>query len=242
MQDRIRKALKGSYEAMLSLYDEHKDTVGCLCYCLLLEEKEADHATAYVFKEVFQELVAGRIPNEAEFTRLTVRKTVMHCKALATKKSNRSFRVPRNANFAATVYDPSKMDLTGTMLQIILKNLPTFHRYIYVLNTVCDYSIEQIARIFATNVRIIENALDAEQTNVDKIVAIARRKREKLPAYATQDFHSDLVQAAACTDVSASVDATVKLNVQSLCEPIQKRQRKRVISFWAQPESWPSFL
>ncbi len=227
MQDRIRKALKGNQEAVLSLYDEHKDTVGRLCYSLLLEEKEADHATAYVFKKVFEELVAGRIPNETEFTRLTVRKTVMHCKALATKKSNRSFRVPMNSNFAATVYDPSKMDLTGDMLQIILKNLPTFHRYIYVLNTVCEYSVEQISRIFATTTRIIENALDSEQTNVEKIVAIARRKREKLPAYATQDFHSDLLQIAVCMDVPASVDATVKLNVQSLCEPILKAQRKK---------------
>ncbi len=87
MQDRIRKALKGNQEAVLSLYDEHKDTVQSLCYSLLLEEKEADHATAYVFKKVFEELVAGRIPNETEFTRLTVRKTVMHCKALATKRA-----------------------------------------------------------------------------------------------------------------------------------------------------------
>ncbi len=48
MQDRIRKALKGSHEAMLSLYDEHKETVGRLCYSLLLEEKEADHELIFI--------------------------------------------------------------------------------------------------------------------------------------------------------------------------------------------------
>ncbi len=66
MQDRIRKALKGSHEAVLSLYDDHKDTVWSLCNALLLEEKEADHATALIFKKVFEELLAGRISNEAE--------------------------------------------------------------------------------------------------------------------------------------------------------------------------------
>ncbi len=227
MQDRIRKALKGNQEAVLSLYDNHKDTVWSLCNALLLEEKEADHATALIFKKVFEELLAGRIPNEEEFTRLTIRKTVMHCKALASKKSNRSFRVPMNSNFAATVYDPNNMDLAGDMPQIILKNLPAFHRFIYVLNTVCEYSVDQISRIFATTTRIIENALDSEASNVEKIVAIARRKRSDLPAYTTQDFHTDLMQAAASTDVSASVDSTVKLNIQSLCEPIQKAQRKK---------------
>ncbi len=227
MQDRIRKALKGNQEAVLSLYDDHKTGVLSLCNALLLEEKAADHAAAFIFKKVFEELVADRIPNEEEFTRLTIRKTVMHCKALASQKSNRSFRVPRNANFAATVYDPSKMDLTGDMPQIILKNLPTFHRFIYILNTVCEYSIDQISRIFATTTRIIENALDSEAANVDKIVAIARRKRSDLAAYTTQDFHTDLMQAAASTDVPTSVDSTVKLNIQSLCEPIQKAQRKK---------------
>ncbi len=227
MQDRIRKALKGSHEAMLSLYDEHKETVRSLCYSLLLEEKEADHAAAFIFKEVFKELVAGRIPNEAEFTRLTVRKTVMHCKALSSKKSNRSFRVPVNSNFAATVYDPSKMDLTGDMAQIILKNLPIFHRFIYVLNAVCAYDAEQLSRIFATSVRNIENALSAEQINVDRIVAITRQKRTEFPVYSAQEFHVDLVQAEIFAVVPASVDATVKQNVQSLCEPILKAQRKK---------------
>ncbi len=227
MQDRIRKAMKGNQEAVLSLYDEHKKEVLSLCYALLQEEKEADHATARIFKKVFEELVAGRIPNEEEFTRLTIRKAVMHCKALASKKSNRSFRVPVNSNFAAAAYDPSKMDLSGSMHKIILKNLPTFHRYIYVLNTVCKYSVEQISRIFAATTRTIENALDSEQANVDKIVAIARRKRGNLSEYTIQDFHSDLVQAAAGTEVPASVDATVKLNVQSMCEPILKAQRRK---------------
>ncbi len=227
MQDRIRKALKGNQEAALSLYDEHKKTVQSLCYALLLDEKEADLAASFIFKKVFEELVAGRIPNEAEFTRLTIRKTVMHCKTLSSQKSNRSFRVPRNANFAATVYDPSKMDLTGTMLQIILKNLPTFHRYIYVLYAVCEYSIDQIARIFATTTRVVENALDSEATNVDKIAQIARRKREDLPAWTTQDFQFDLLEAASCMVVPVSVDATVKLNLQAIYEPILEEQRKK---------------
>ncbi len=227
MQERIRKALKGSHEAMLSLYDEHKGTVRSLCYSLLLEEKEADHAAAFIFREIFKELVAGRIPNEAEFTRLTVRKTVMHCKALSSKKSNRSFRVPMNANFATTVYDPGKMDITGDLLQIVLKNLPTFHRYIYILNAVCGCSAEQISRIFATSVRNIENALNAEQINVDRIVAITRQKRTELPVYSAQEFHVDLVQAEIFAVVPTSVDATVKQNVQSLCEPILKARRKK---------------
>ncbi len=227
MQNPIHKAQKGSQEAMFSLYGAHKHTVLSLCNMLLLDENEADHATALVFKTVFEELAAGRIVGKEEFTRLTIRKTVMHCKALTTKKSSRAFRVPVNSNFELIACDPAKIDLFGTEQQILLKNLPAFHRYIYVLHTVCDYSPEQISRIFATTVRVIENALEAEPLNVDKIVAAARRKRSSLPEYTTQDFHNALVTAAADAAVPAAVDAAVKLHVQSVCTPILKQQRKK---------------
>ncbi len=227
MQDRIRKALKGNQEAVLSLYEAHKETVLSLCCALLLEEKEADHATAQIFKKLFEELLAGRIPNEEEFEKLAVRKTVTHCKALLYKKSNRAFRAPANSNFAMTAYDPNRLALGENMMQTVLNNLPSFHRFIYVLNTVCVYDAEQISRIFGTSTRLIENALDAEAINVDKIIAIARQKKPHLPEYNTQKFHEDLMEEAAVIKVPASVDATVKLNVQALCEPILKERRKK---------------
>ena len=72
MQDCIRKAMKGNQGAVLSLYDAHKGTVMSLCYALLLDEKAADHATAYVFKKVFEELVGGGVTDERGVIRLTV--------------------------------------------------------------------------------------------------------------------------------------------------------------------------
>ncbi len=227
MLNRIKKAKKGNIEAMLSLYDEHKSAVLSLCRLLLLEEKEANHGTAFVFKKLFEELTAGRIRDEEEFHRLLIRKTVMHCKALSAQKSNRSFRVPMNSNFAGTVYDQSKLVLCDSLKQTVLVNLPTFHRYVYVLTTVCDYSIEQLTRMFAVSSRIMENALESESVNVEKIVTLAHRKAESLPEYNTQDFHVDLVREMSLCDVPASVDATVKLNVQSICEPILKAERKK---------------
>ncbi len=227
MQNRIRKAQKGNMEAMLSLYDEHKGAVLSLCKLLLLEEKEANHGTAFVFKKLFEELTAGRIQTEEEFHRLLIRKTVMHCKALSAKKSSRAFRVPVNSDFSATVYDRSKLVLGDDLKQTVLANLPTFHRYVYVLAAVCNYSAEQLTRIFAVSSRIMENALQSEAVNVDKIVSLARRRTEDLPEYNIQDFHVDLVREAIQCDVPGSVDATVKLNVQSICEPILKAERKK---------------
>ncbi len=197
-----------------------------LCNILLQNDKEADHAAAHVFKTIFEEVAAGRIQSDKEFAQLSIRKAVMHCKALDSQKSSRSFRVPTGSSFAAN-FSPEKMDFTGDWQSIVLKNLPTFHRYIYALNTICEYSAEQISRIFVTTAKVIENALDSEQYNVDKIVSIARRVRKELPEYTTQNFHTDLVQAANSTDVPGSVDATVKVNIQSICEPIQHERRKK---------------
>ncbi len=62
---------------------------------------------------------------------------------------------------------------------------------------------------------------------MDRIITIACQKRAGLPAYSVQMFHVDLVQAELFTVVPTSVDATVKQNVQSICEPILKAQRKK---------------
>ncbi len=226
MQDSIHKARKGNQEAVLSLYDESKRTVLSLCRTLLLTEKEADHAATLIFKKVFEELLSGRIESEEEFKNLAIRKTILHCKMISSKKSNRSFRIPANSNFAATSYDPSRMDFSGDMQQIILKNLPTLYRYIYVLHTVCDYTAEEISKIFSTNLRAVENALEAERTNIEKIVAIARRKRNDLFDCSKGEFQENLIQDAETIDVPASTDETVQRMADTLCEPIRRERSK----------------
>ncbi len=225
-QNNIQKAAKGSRDAMRALYDAHKSKVLCLCQKLLLDENEADHATTYIYKKAFEELVTGRITSDEEFHSLVIRKAILHCKSKAMKKSNRAFRVPTGSNFAYS-YDPLKMDLSGPPEEIVLKNLPAFPRFIYVLHYVVDYSEAEIARAFNTTPKIIANALEAETVNVERIAAAASKKGVSSPKLSIEKFHAKLLKDADGTKVPSSVDATVRMSIDDICEPIQKKEKQK---------------
>ncbi len=225
-QNNIQKAAKGSRDTMRALYDAHKSKVMCLCQALLLDENEADHATAYIYKKAFEELVTGRVTSDEEFQKLVIRKTILHCKSRAMKKSNRAFRVPASSNFAYS-YDPLKMDFSGTPDEIILKNLPAFPRFIYVLYYVADYSEAEIARTFNTTPKVIGNALEAETTNVERIAAAASKSGVSSPKLSAEKFHARLMKDADSAKVPTSVDATVRMSIDDICEPIQKKEKQK---------------
>ncbi len=220
MQNRIRKAQTGDQAAVLSLYEDHKQTILRLCQNLLLNEESAGQAAAQVFGQLFEALLAGRVSDEAEFARLAVRTAVTHCKMLTTRESSRAFRVPANSDFHIAL-DVSKLDLTGSAPNIILKNLPAFHRYIYVLHALCEYSPEQIARVLSTTTRAIERGLEAERSNVGQIAAIVQARRKTLICYDLPEFHADLRRDAQHLPVPASVDSAVRDHVRSICQPLE---------------------
>ncbi len=227
MKDLISKARNGSQEAVKSLYDANKKTVFGLCRYLLADEQQASKATSHVFKKLFEELMAGRITTQKEFELLAIRKSVQHCKALSLQKSSRAFRTPANSNFAAVSYDPERIEPDAELQQLVLKNLPIFHRYIYVLSGVCAYSAQQLSTIFGVPVRAIENALNAEAVNVDKLLSAAGKKLPQLPPYSVQQLHTDWVEALEEASVPDPVDASVAACISTLCEPIEKQRRRK---------------
>ncbi len=225
-QEHIQKAIKGNQESMRALYDEHKSKVLCLCQALLLDENEADHATAYVFKKAFEEAATGRINTDKEFSTLIVRKAVLHCKAKLTKISNRAFRVPNGTNFAYS-YDSTKMDFSGTPEKVVLKNLPAFPRFIYVLHYVADYSESEIARTFNTTPKVIAKAMEAESANIERIASAAAKNGTPSAKFSIEKFHDKLMKDAAGVKVPTSVDAAVRMSIDDICAPIQKKEKQK---------------
>ncbi len=225
-QEHIQKAVKGNQEAMRALYDAQKSKVMCLCQALLLDENEADHATALIFKKALEEVGTGRIAADQEFFALLIRKTVLHCKAKLTKISNRAFRVPAGGNFVYP-YDRAKMDLSGTPEKIILKNLPAFPRFVYVLHHAADFSETEIARILGTTQKVIAKAMEAESINIARIIAVAAQNGMIDSQFSVEAFYNKLVQDSVSAKVPASVDAAVRMSIAEICKPIRKKEKQK---------------
>ncbi len=226
-QDDIRKAFKGDRRAMQTLYDLYKSKVMCLCQGLLLDENEADKATASIFKKTFAELMSGRLDTEEAFSKFLIHKTIFYCKGQTLKKSSRAFRLFADTDFTAVVYDSSQMDLSGEINKVILKNLPILHRYIYVTKVVTGYTEREIAPFFNTTETVIGRALHAEPLLIARIAAAAEKQMKMRLPINIDTFHRKLVEDSVFTSIPAAVDATVKLSIQELCEPIYKAERRK---------------
>lgn len=177
-----------------------------------------DHGTA-------ARLHCGYIINSKEkFTRLVVRQAVMNCKAKTLGASSRAFRTPANTNFQSFPCDPEDMDLEGTSVWIVLNNLPPFHRFIYVMDAIGGYTQEEIARAFNTTVKVIDNALDVENTNIQRILTAARKKKD-VPILDRDAFREILREDAGINLVPESVDSAISRHIRKVCEPVQKQEK-----------------
>ena len=223
------KARKGSCEAMEELFDSTKTDVMYLSTLLLGSDKVASTAVPRIYRSLWEQLLAGRLTSEEEFTQAAILKTVTFCKTLLGKKDPKIFRIPSNRDFVQGIGE--NVSVKGEAWEVVLNNLPPLHRFLYLLTALCEYTPAQLAKLFHTNEETVRMALEAESTNLNRIMASASRKTGREYSVTVQEFHRALETKRARAEVPPAVDQSVLNTVNALCEPIQrkiKRKRKRV--------------
>ncbi len=223
----IEKACKGNSEAMKTLYDENKTEIMCLCQSLLEDEKAACAVFVRVFRNMWDALLNGEVQNKEEFHQKSVKKAVSLCKAKISKKDSKAFRIPQNKNFMDTIYSANTILLNDNVCVMVLKNLPILHRFIYIMHTVCDYNINQIAEVLKTNNETIQIAVNAEDVNINRIIAAACAKSKTQFSMTKTEFHNALLSAKEETPVSQDITADILLEIDRVCEPILKKAKKK---------------
>ncbi len=226
MQDIIKKCAKGDTAAMEALYNSSKSLVQGICQMLLLDEQEANKSTAYVFKNVLRDLTYGQVDSEEKFTRLATRQAIMNCKAKTLSASSRAFRTPVSTNFMAFPCDADSLDLEGTSVRILLNNLPPFHRFIYIMDALGGYTVEEIAQVFNVTPKVIDKALEAEGTNIQRILTAAQKKKD-IPMLDKETFQQKLREDACIIQTCEAVDSIVHQHIRKICEPIQKQEKSK---------------
>lgn len=223
----IEKAHKGNLEAMKTLCDKNVKEVLNLCQLLLCDEAVAQSATTKLFKVTLENTASGYITSEEEFHDSIITKTVSFCKTYALKKSSKAFGMPKNQNFSAITYNADKMSFDGEPYEVILKNLPTLHRFIYVLHTVLEYSDTQIAELLKINKYAVSAALAAESTNVMRILLIMSETTKKTASMTADEFNEAITESKYEVTVPDSLDEAINEEIDKACEPIIKEAKRK---------------
>ena len=228
MSTLIQKARKGNRDAMTQLYQSNKQQVIYLCNALLCDPKAADNACVHVFKHSWDYLLNGKISTEKEFTDFVVRKAINHCKNKLIKKNSKAFRIPVSKNFAGTQYTPETVSTVGNACDQILESLPVLHRFIYVANVLAEWSEDEIAELIHSNAETVRIALDAEESNLSKILSCISKKTGENANLGVEEFHQLLVEGELAYTVTRAVDSTVIFAIDSIAEPLEAKAKKKM--------------
>ena len=223
----IKKAYKGNRDAMTELYRSNKQRVFYVCGLLLCDPKAADHACVHVFKNAWEYLLDGKIETEQEFTDFVVRKAVYYCKNRLTKSNNKAFRIPTNKNFGVMQYETNGTASARSTEERILAALPPLHRLIYVLRSVGEWSEEEIAELLHTKPDVVKAALDAEQTNLDRLTYAIKQNPNEHTEISVREFHTLLADGIAACRIPRAVDTVIAIAIDAIADPIAERAKKR---------------
>lgn len=224
----IQKAQKGNRDAMTQLYQNNKQRILYLCNVLLCDPTAADNACVQVFKNSWDYLLNGNISSEKEFTDFIVKKAVNHCKNKLTKKNSKAFRIPMSKNFAGTQYTTANVSVAGDACDQILASLPIIHRFIYVTNTLAEWSEDEIATLIHSNTETVRMALEAEETNISRILACISKKTGENAVLSVEKFHQLLLEGESSCIATNAVDTTVIFAIDSIAKPIEAKVKKKM--------------
>lgn len=220
----IEQAVKGQRKAMEQLYEANKQKVFFVSSLLLGNEAEAAEAAAFAFKNVWDGMTANGVQSEDDFRHLAIRKAADYCKRKVMKETPKAFRLPHCRNFLISG-DKSLVDSGENIYTEILNLLPPLQRFILVLHSVGEYTYEQIAVMFKFDIKTVGLALDAERTNIERII---RHLDENKNTY-------EWVLETICDEeenakIPTCLDERSYAVIDGIAKPIEKKKKKKQIT------------
>lgn len=229
----MEKSRRADPDALRSLYHANKAEILFLCDALLLDEAASRSAALQVFKNSWEAVLEGRVGSESEFESLLLYKTINLCKNRVLKRDPKAFRLPPNKNFMNTVYQPEKMALIGEPADVILKNLPDLHRFIYILRLSTKLGDKEIGRLLSTNAETVKNAASAEEENIRRICAAVSKGNGSECFMSLADFHESVLKKRSDFFIPKETEALALMAIDSACEPIRSKRRKKAAAVFA---------
>ena len=156
MQNLIRRAARHRRRAMLALYNKNRQMVYYLCRHLLGDESPAEEETGKIFEELWLQLPDGKLSTEEEVRAHLILSTAGHCARRLTEQNPDIFRA------AAEAMDPEKLALTdaaettAAWAEALLDSLTPVFRFCFLLQTVGDLPVNQMASLLQLNPRVLQ--------------------------------------------------------------------------------------
>ena len=219
-----KKIAKGDAGAYKELYNKTRSRVWYINYLLLCDETAANESTKAVYKNAFSEIADA--PDKADnFVDFIEEKAVTYCKIKIAKNNNKEFKIPDSKNFTSFACDERSVVEAANVELSILTNLPSLHRFIYVLGAYLEWSDKKIAEVFHTNEETVRVAHEAEAANIAKVAKALTLASGKTVSVTKEELTSLIECKQETFDFDVDIDRSIILAIDDAVAPIkQKRQ------------------
>lgn len=215
------KAAAGQRAALEGLYSQNKQNVFFIAKSLLLNEKQAEDVTVGVFQNMFRAIAASGISTEEEFANEAMRMAVGDCQKKVSKQNSKAFRIPPNKNFRIT--DTDSYDGSESYTDFALRVLPELQRFLFVANSLCKFDAVQTAKLAKIPQNLIPHALEAEKTNMEKLLAAAGKTDASY-----ESLIEDLEKSKNSLTVPATADKQISAAIDSIAKPGEQKKKKQM--------------
>lgn len=225
----IEKATKGNRAAMNQLLEANKNQIYGLCLALLGSKPEATSGTVQAFRQLWEQLLDGKLDSEGAAKTYLVRRAVSYCKNRLQRKDNKAFRVPTNKDFSAITCNRSAIRPDSSTAEQILACLPPLHRTISVLSGGLGLSVETTGELMGLSSELVELALTAEAGNLSRGLNTRNQRLGEDLSLSVEQFHTLLrEQIQGCT-LPNDADTALQSGLNAIVQPLEQKTSKRAV-------------
>lgn len=223
MQKEMKKASVGHRQSMEQLYNETKNHVSYLIYCILLDEKQTENAMVFIYESLWRDGHLNKMSTKEELIEYLEQKVARYCRNLILKKNKKALNVPHQKNFYIGGLLES-IHKQGEVTTEVLKQLPILQRFILVLHTVGNCTDDEMAKVLNWKPQVLQLALESEERNVDKILSLLNRK-EINPGEWVQILKDGIAEMG----ISEQTEHKIFTGINNIATPIEKKKKQRMI-------------
>ncbi len=220
-----KRIAKGDISAYKELYSENAERVFYINYLLLCDEASAIESTKAVFKSAFSELSSS--PEKADgFSNFIEKKAVTYCKIKLAKNNSKDFSIPASKNFMNFECSDKTLISDVNAELLVLANLPSLHRFIFVCGAYLNWMSGDIAQIIHTDAKTVALARDAEEANVAKVARALSAVSRKSVSESVSELLSLLEDSQGALGFNKNIDESIIRVISDAVAPAMAKRKK----------------
>ncbi len=199
MESLILNASNGNKSAVTTLYNNNKNKVYSVAYCILENKEKAERVVLDVFSKIWYELEKQTIQTENDFLSQCYLMTLTECKKVILRSDSKALQPPKNKNFIINT------EKKAANWKDAIADFSQLQKFVFISRVLCGLSQDDISKIIFVDYTTLKLIMDAEKINLNKTFSLSEAEKSLL-----NDSRQMKFAPADSTEILVAIDKYVE--------------------------------